>query len=107
MSGLSSNWKKLQATLKKDSQSTTTGTKRKASDRDSGSGPVKKHKFSDKNQTNRAPSAYRLQRMGDASKSADGGDSDPSLRRKSSAGFSAQPAADARSTKVNEGRSKT
>ncbi|KAJ5533233.1 hypothetical protein N7494_009785 [Penicillium frequentans] len=106
MSGLSSNWKKLQATLKKDSQSTTTDTKRKASDRDSGSGPVKKHKFSDKNQTNRAPSAYRLQRMGDASKSADGGDSVPSLRRKS-AGFSAQPAADARSTKVNEGRSKT
>ncbi|KAJ5635633.1 uncharacterized protein N7484_008946 [Penicillium longicatenatum] len=108
MSGLSSNWKKLQATLKKDSPSTTTSsTKRKASDRDSASGPVKKHKFADKKQTKQAPSAYKLQRMGDASRSADSGDSAPALRRKSSAGFSAQPAADARSNKVNEGRSKT
>ncbi|KAJ5929253.1 hypothetical protein N7454_007101 [Penicillium verhagenii] len=108
MSGLSSNWKKLQATLKKDSPSTTTSsTKRKASDRDSGSGPIKKHKFTDKKQTKQAPSAYNLQRMSDASKKAESGDSAPILRRKSSAGFSAQPAADAKSTKVNEGRSKT
>lgn len=39
---LSSNWKKLQATLKKDP------VKRKPSDRDSGNGTVKKRKLTEK-----------------------------------------------------------
>ncbi|KAJ5627506.1 hypothetical protein N7528_004933 [Penicillium herquei] len=104
-SSLSSNWKKLQATLKKDSPSTT--TKRKASDRDS-ENTATKRKSTDKYQPSRqASTTYKRQRMSDSAQKSGDGDSAPTLRRKSSAGISKPTSTESRNGKVNEGRSPT
>jgi RNA exonuclease 4 len=64
---LSSNWKKLQATFKKDSSA-----KRKPSDRDSGDGTVKKRKLSEKQKpyTHAKPTLKR-KRMSDKTETGD------------------------------------
>ncbi|KAJ6008047.1 hypothetical protein N7540_012023 [Penicillium herquei] len=105
-SSLSSNWKKLQATLKKESPSTT--TKRKASDRDSENSAATKRKSTDKYQPPRqASTTYKRQRMSDGVQKSGDGDSAPTLRRKSSAGISKPTSTESRNGKVNEGRSPT
>ncbi|KAJ5088311.1 RNA exonuclease 4 [Penicillium angulare] len=109
-SGLSSNWKKLQATFKKEGSSTTTASsKRKASDRDADHSAAKKRKSIDKDQTTRRMfSTDKRQKMGDASKKTGPWDSAPATsRRKSSAGVSTASTSESRNSKVNEGRSPT
>jgi RNA exonuclease 4 len=114
--GLSSNWKKLQATLKRGSTSTSTSIspakKRKASDRDSGHGTVKKQKpGKEQTKARDTKTPYKRKRMSDgaevSAKTANGDSASPALRRKSSAGVSAQTETGSRNGKVNEGRSPT
>lgn len=117
--GLSSNWKKLQATLKKGSSSTSTSTftssqekKRKASDRDLGHGKVKKQKpEKEHTKTKDTETPYKRRRMSGGTevvaKIANTDLAKPALRRKSSAGVSAQTETGLRNGKVNEGRSPT
>lgn len=111
---LSSNWKKLQATLKKGSTSTTTpasksapksASKRKVSDRESGDGTVKRTKFNQKDQSKSRDSKVPLKRK----RMADGAETDSSstLRRKSSTGVPAQTTAETLKSKENEGLSAT
>lgn len=110
---LSSNWKKLQATLKKDSTSTSTSasksaSKRKASDRESGHDTVKKQKFTQKDQSKSRDSKRLIKRK----RMADGAENDassPNLRRKSSSiGTLSQPITGGTSkAKENEGLSTT
>jgi len=113
-SGLSSNWKKLQATLKRGSSSTSTSSakKRKASDRDSGHGTVKKQKSEkERTKTQDTKTLYKRKRMSDGAevvaKAINANSANPALRRKSSASVSAQTETGLRSAKVNEGRSPT
>ncbi|KAJ5214871.1 hypothetical protein N7468_010550 [Penicillium chermesinum] len=91
--GLSSNWKKLQATLKKKTSTETAAptSKRKASDRDSGQAPAKKRKS----------------RMADGPDGLNDSPTGVTLRRKSSAGESSVTKTEPLSSKVNEGLSKT
>ncbi|OQE25515.1 hypothetical protein PENSTE_c006G09362 [Penicillium steckii] len=110
---LSSNWKKLQASLKKDSTSTSTpasksASKRKAPDRESGHDTVKKQKFTQKDQSESRDSKRPIKRK----RMADGAENDassPNLRRKSSSiGTSSQPITGGTSkAKENEGLSTT
>ncbi|KAJ5101552.1 hypothetical protein NUU61_003774 [Penicillium alfredii] len=104
---LSSNWKKLQATLKKDGAAPS---KRKAVDRDSGHGTVKKHKTTEKPKSTtreHPPASIKRKRMADRPTTAETGDVS-TRRRKSSAGSSVQVATTGtRNGKVNEGRSPT
>lgn len=108
---LSSNWKKLQATLKKASTSTTPGTKRKASDRDSGHGTVKKHKSTEKEQTKNQPFKASLKRKNmsqggnTAAPTAEANADSTTVRRKSSSGVVAQTQLGSDNKKENEGRS--
>ena len=111
---LSSNWKKLQATLKKGSASTASpATKRKASDRDSGHGTVKKRKSTDKEpvkaQGSKTPSKRkRMTQGGDATDpTVETNTSSTTLRRKSSSAGSTKSQLGPRNGKVNEGRSPT
>lgn len=111
---LSSNWKKLQATLKKAPSASTSspGKKRKASDRDSGHGTVKKQKpGKEYTKTRDTITPYKRKRMSEGAEiavnTADADSIKPSLRRKSSAGVSVQSETESRNGKVNEGRSKT
>lgn len=115
--GLSSNWKKLQATFKKGTSSISASTssqakKRKASDHDSGHGKVKKQK-PEKEHTNTrdTKTPYKRKRMSDGAevvaKTANAVLAKPALRRKSSAGVSAQTETGSRNGKFNEGRSPT
>ncbi|KAJ5605709.1 hypothetical protein N7510_008490 [Penicillium lagena] len=106
VSGLSSNWKKLQATLKKKGPSTTTAPankKRKAAtDHDSAHGTPKKR---------RAPETERTvtktnKRKTMSSTTVATADAAVPARRKSSASSSAT-APVSRTAKVNEGRSST
>lgn len=113
VNGPSSNWKKLQATLKKGSTSTLApASKRKASDRDSGRGTAKKRK-SEKQLSKPYDSKTPLKRkrMSDGTevvaKIADANPASTTLRRKSSTGVSAPSPVDTRNGKVNEGRSPT
>ncbi|CEJ61364.1 hypothetical protein PMG11_09899 [Penicillium brasilianum] len=108
----SSNWKKLQATLKQNSVVKGTSTvKRKAADRDSATGSVKKRKFVEKDQSKAraSPNTFRKQRMldGSANASPEGTDSgSTTVRRRSSTVVSAATVpAVSRTAKVNEGRS--
>jgi RNA exonuclease 4 len=112
---LSSNWKKLQETLKKDPVSNTS-TKRKTSDREGGNGVVKKRKT----ETVEGKSKYeqsrllikRKKRMGMA-EGASGGGKDGAqetvvksiTRKTSTASLAPQP--EVTVAKVNEGRSPT
>ncbi|KAJ5298778.1 uncharacterized protein N7443_006898 [Penicillium atrosanguineum] len=112
--GLSSNWKKLQATFKKGPSTSTSspGKKRKASDRDSGHGTAKKQKpGKEYTKTRDTITPYKRKRMSEAAEvaanTADADSTKPALRRKSSAGVSAQTETGSRNGKVNEGRSKT
>jgi RNA exonuclease 4 len=115
--GLSSNWKKLQATLKRGSTSTSTSIsspakKRKASDPDSGHGTVKKQKpGKEQTKARDTKTPYKRKRMSDGAevsvKTANGYSASSALRRKSSAGVSAQTETGSRNGKVNEGRSPT
>jgi RNA exonuclease 4 len=67
---LSSNWKKLQATLKKDST-----VKRKPSDRDSGDGIVKKRKLTEKQKPyNKDAKPTKRKRMSDKKENGDSAD---------------------------------
>lgn len=114
LASLSSNWKKLQATLKKGSASTSTSTsatKRKASDRDSGHGTAKKRK-SDKEQpkTRDLKHVHKRKRMLDGTAvavTAVADSTSTSLRRKSSSAGSVKSEVGPRNGKVNEGRSPT
>lgn len=111
LTGLSSNWKKLQVTLKKGSVSTSTSTstsasKRKASDRDSGHATTKKRKALEKEQSNiRETHISRKRKRMDHGADNDSGPG--ILRRKSSVGVSAETPIESRRAKVNEGRSPT
>jgi RNA exonuclease 4 len=107
----SSNWKKLQATLKQDSFVKGTPTvKRKAADRDSATGSAKKRKFVEKDQSKAraSPNTFRKRRMldGSANASPEGTDSgSTTVRRRSSTVVSAAAVPVSRTAKVNEGRS--
>lgn len=113
MNGLSSNWKKLQATLKKGSTSTTAPvSKRKASDRDSTNGTAKKRKPEKQlPKTYDSKTPLKRKKMSDGTevvaKTADANPASTTLWRKASAGVSAPSPADTRNGKVNEGRSPT
>lgn len=113
LTSLSSNWKSLQATLKKAKPSTpTSATKRKASDRDSsGHGTVKKRK-SDKEQPKSRDTKHphKRKRMLDGTAAAVitvADSTSTTLRRKSSSAGSAKSEVGSRNGKVNEGRSPT
>ncbi|KAJ5987807.1 hypothetical protein N7481_003017 [Penicillium waksmanii] len=108
---LSSNWKKLQATLKKGSASTSapaskSASKRKVSDRESGHGTVKKTKFTQKDQSKSRDSKPLLKRK----RMADGAETDSSsttLRRKSSTATLSKTPTETLRSKENEGLSAT
>jgi RNA exonuclease 4 len=108
---LSSNWKKLQATLKQSSAAAGTSTvKRKAPDRDVGTSSVKKRKFVEKNasQPRGSQTTTRKRKMLDGSTNASSAatDSDSTtVRRRSSTVTSATTVTVSRNAKVNEGRS--
>ncbi|KAJ5585452.1 uncharacterized protein N7459_005252 [Penicillium hispanicum] len=107
LTSLSSNWKKLQVTLKKDGAATSvSATKRKASDRDSGYAAVKKRKSAEKGQpkTREAYTSHKRKRMEDG---VDKGSGPTTPRKKSSAGVSAETPIEPRRAQVNEGRSPT
>ncbi|KAJ5894509.1 hypothetical protein N7495_006200 [Penicillium taxi] len=104
---LSSNWKKLQATLKKDKPSTASATKRKASDRESGNGPLKKQKSDTEHLQSRELNAfYKKKRMADKTEVTSSGarSASTSSRRKSTASTTT---AESCTGKINEGRSST
>ncbi|KAJ5179886.1 hypothetical protein N7492_003096 [Penicillium capsulatum] len=110
---LSSNWKKLQATLKKGSTSITSGTKRKASDRDAGHGSVKKPKSTEKerNKTQASKVTFKRKKMSENDNTsapiAEATANLATLRRKSSSGVAAKTQLGSRNGKENEGRSPT
>lgn len=113
LASLSSNWKKLQATLKKkDSASNpATASKRKASEQDSGHGTAKRRK-SDKEQpkTRDVKQVQKRKRMLDGTAVAVTTVADSTsttLRRKSSSAGSVKSEVGPRNGKVNEGRSPT
>lgn len=108
---LSSNWKKLQATLKQGSAVKGTSTvKRKAADRDPATGSVKKRKFVEKDQSKARASqtTFRKRRMLDESANAgpEGTNSGPTTVRQRSSTVASTPTVPvSRTAKVNEGRS--
>jgi RNA exonuclease 4 len=108
---LSSNWKKLQATLKQSSAAAGTSTvKRKAADRDVETSSVKKRKFVEKNpsQPRVSQTTARKRKMLDGSANASPAGTDSgsmTVRRRSSTVVSATTVAVSRNAKVNEGRS--
>lgn len=110
---LSSNWKKLQATLKQSAAAKGTSTvKRKAADRDSGDFSVKKRKFAekDKSKARISQTASRKRKMLDGPVTATPAGTDADLttsRRRSCTAASAPPVTVSRTAKVNEGRSPT
>lgn len=109
---LSSNWKKLQATLKTGSTSTTPGTKRKASDRDSAHGTAKKPKSTDKQQTKTRPykapfKQKKMSQSGSTATSTTNANVDATIRKKSSSEVVAQTQLGSDNKKENEGRSPT
>lgn len=110
LTSLSSNWKKLQTTLKKGNTSTVApSTKRKASDRDSEHATVRKRK-SDKEQpkSRETKQLHKRKRMLDGTAVAVTAVSDSTattLRRKSSSAGSVKGDVGPRNGKVNEGRS--
>lgn len=108
---LSSNWKKLQATLKQGSAAAGTSTvKRKAADRDSENGSVKKRKFVEKDPSKAriTQTTFRKRKMLDGSTTASPAGTDSgstAVRRRSSTVASAPTVTVSRNAKVNEGRS--
>jgi RNA exonuclease 4 len=108
---LSSNWKKLQATLKQSSAAAGTSTvKREAADRDLGTGAGKKRKFADKNSSHArvAQTTSRKRKMLDGPINANSAGTDSgstTVRRRSSTVASATTVTVSRNAKVNEGRS--
>ncbi|GLI81475.1 3'-5' exonuclease [Penicillium ochrochloron] len=108
---LSSNWKKLQATLKQSSAAAGTSTvKRKAADRDVGTSSAKKRKFVEKNasQPRGSQTTTRKRKMLDGSTNASSAATDSgstTVRRRSSTITSATTVTVSRNAKVNEGRS--
>jgi RNA exonuclease 4 len=105
--GLSSNWKKLQATLKKD----TSTAKRKSSDHD-GDATVKKRKTEKPKTkttiTTRDKPTLKRKRMSERTELATHSRIQASpTRRKSSAGVPAETKISSRAAKENEGRSPT
>ncbi|KAJ5160732.1 uncharacterized protein N7482_007736 [Penicillium canariense] len=108
---LSSNWKKLQATLKKGSASTGASTvKRKAADCDSGNDTVRKRKFTEKDhsKTRESKTPFKRKKMSDGTTDAAGADSVSTIsRRRSSTVASVQTKTESRNARVNEGRSPT
>lgn len=106
LKNLSSNWKKLQETLKKDPVSTS--TKRKTSDRDVQHGVVKKRKsevVDGKKKFESTRISKKRKRMGD--ESADGGENGGQETGVTSASRRNSTAAESRIAKVNEGQSPT
>ncbi|KAJ5990123.1 hypothetical protein N7522_010330 [Penicillium canescens] len=104
---LSSNWKKLQATLKKD----TSTAKRKSSDRD-GDATAKKRKTEKPKTkttiTTRDKTTLKRKRMSERTELVTDSRTQASpARRKSSAGVPAEPKISSRAGKENEGRSPT
>lgn len=110
---LSSNWKKLQATLKQSAAAKGTSTvKRKAADRDSGAVSAKKRKFVEKDQskTRTSLTTFRKREMLDRPVTAAPAGTDAgstTTRRRSSTATSAPPVTVSRNAKENEGRSPT
>ncbi|KAI9045056.1 putative 3'-5' exonuclease [Aspergillus affinis] len=105
LKNLSSNWKKLQETLKKDPVSTS--TKRKTSDRDVQHGVVKKRKseaVDGKKKFESTRISKKRKRMADGS---DGGENGVQETAGKSASRRNSTAAESRTAKVNEGRSPT
>lgn len=110
-STLSSNWKKLQATLKQSAAAKGTSTvKRKGADRDSVDVSVKKRKFAVKDQSKAriSQTAFRKRKMLDGPVTSTPAGADAGLmttRRRSSTVSSAPPVTVSRNAKVNEGLS--
>ena len=105
LKNLSSNWKKLQETLKKDPVSTS--TKRKTSDRDVQHGVVKKRKsevVDGKKKFETTRYSKKRKRMADGS---DGGENGVQETAGKSASRRNSTAAESQIAKVNEGRSPT
>ena len=106
LKNLSSNWKKLQGTLKKDNVS---ATKRKSSDRETQDGVVKKRKtetVEGKRKLERPQIALKRKRM--SQNGTDGGDDGAQETTKKSTSRRSSIAVVAESKpKVNEGRSTT
>ncbi|KAI2787925.1 RNA exonuclease 4 [Penicillium oxalicum] len=113
---LSSNWKRLQATLKQSGAASATSTaKRKTADRDSSSATTKKRKFADT--PHKVPSKTQVTRTTIKKRkmldSATNGPTDYSetasstSRRKSSTNATTAPIPVSRNSQVNEGRSPT
>lgn len=106
LKNLSSNWKKLQETLKKDPVSTS--TKRKTSDRDEQHGVVKKRKSEVADGRKKFEStriSKKRKRMGDAP--GDGGENGGQETAGKSASRRNSAVGESKIAKVNEGRSPT
>ena len=108
LDSLSSNWKKLQATLKKSGavSTSTSTTKRKVSDRDSGHAAVKKRKATEKEQP-KIRETYISRKRKTMDNGVEEASSLTTSRRKSGAGVSTETSLVSRLAKVNEGRSPT
>lgn len=107
---LSSNWKRLQETLKKkDNASTPASTKRKPSDREPQNGAVKKRKTEAKEENKRSGplrNSIKRKRMSENGESKGESDVKSSTSRRSSTSTAiAQSQTESKNGKVNEGRS--
>ena len=115
---LSSNWKKLQETLKKQNVSSSPSTKRKTSDRESQNAAVKKRKteqLTDRKKLDRPKLPFKKKRMSDGpahgtEKVARDSTTKTTLRRNSTSvttTTTVQSRTEGKNAKANEGRSPT
>lgn len=111
VNNLSSNWKKLQETLKKQSASSSS-KKRKTSDRETQNVTTKKQKIETIETIERKKSSLKKKRMSEGQEH--GGDEsaqEPMVKtishKSSTATISEQSRTESKPTKVNEGRSPT
>lgn len=106
---LSSNWKRLQETLKKkDNASAPASTKRKPSEREPQNGAVKKRKKEVKEESKRSDhprTSTKRKRMPENGESKGDSDVKSTSRRSSTSTAIAQSQTESKNGKVNEGRS--
>lgn len=110
LKNLSSNWKKLQGTLRKKDNVSASAPKRKPSERESQNGAVKKRKREDKPETkilDRPIHSTKRKRMSEGGETLGASDpaAKPTSRRNSTAVGTAPEKEDLPKAKINEGRS--
>lgn len=109
LKSLSSNWKKLQETLKKkDNVSASAPTKRKTSEREPQNGAVKKRKRESREEIkkpDRLRASTKRKSMSESGESKGDSDVKTTSRRSSTAAVAAQAQTGSKNGKVNEGRS--